>query len=77
MAQTKTDRLIAALIADGYTPQDTKSSRTCYAKLKQTKNHGMQKHYVWVLTGTLRGGFDSRYGEAIALPNTCKRLLGE
>lgn len=72
---TKTERLHAALLADGYVPCETRSGRPCFMKMRLKRDGTKGLHYVWLLTGCLRGAWTNKYGNAIALPNMEKRLL--
>lgn len=73
---TKTERLHAALLADGYVPCETRSSRPCFTKMRPKRDGtAAPHHYVWLLTGCLRGAWTNKYGDAVALPNMEKRLL--
>ena len=72
---TKTETIRKGLIKLGYSSRDHISHRECFHSLRLCKDGKHRDHYVWLLTGTLRGGFDSRIGQAIALPALTQRAF--
>ena len=73
---TKTETLRKGLIALGYSRIEHASRRECYSRMRFYADGKERMHYVFLLTGTLRGGPDSRIGQAISLPGlTAKALL--
>ena len=74
---TKTQKLRIALIADGYSSTISKSDRECFHKLRNYKDGITRDHYVWLFSGTLRGGFSKNIGDSISLPVMVSRLLRE
>lgn len=69
---TKTECIKRGLLRMGYTETEHISRRKCFTREKLCKDGQVRTHYVFLMTGTLRGGFDSRFTHAYALPKTAE-----
>jgi len=62
---TKTEALIKGLVLNGWTLTDCPSGRHCYTKPVKIKGSELtQPYYMFVLSGTLRGGVSKAIGKS-------------
>lgn len=73
---TKTETLKLALLASGYKRIEHASTNPAFRTQVMRRSTGkVEDHTVFLLTGTLRGCWNGKRTEAIALPQLTARLL--